>query len=95
MLELEGLQVTYGTTVAVASLELSVSDDGATALLGANGAGKTSTLRAISRLIPSRGRDQQTANRLMSTGAAPPLVPAGRRPGRRQAARGGARTGPA
>ena len=56
MLELEGLQVTYGTTVAVASLELSVSDDGATALLGANGAGKTSTLRAISRLIPSRGR---------------------------------------
>ena len=41
MLELAGLQVTYGTTVAVASLELSVSDNGATALLGANGAGKT------------------------------------------------------
>jgi branched-chain amino acid transport system ATP-binding protein len=56
MLELEGLQVTYGTTVAVASLDLSVPDAGATALLGANGAGKTSTLRAISRLIPSKGR---------------------------------------
>jgi branched-chain amino acid transport system ATP-binding protein len=56
MLELHGLQVNYGTTVAVSNLDLTVPGSSATALLGANGAGKTSTLRAISRIIPSKGR---------------------------------------
>jgi branched-chain amino acid transport system ATP-binding protein len=56
MLELQGLRVTYGTTIAVSGLDLEVPEAAATALLGANGAGKTSTLRAVSRVIPSRGR---------------------------------------
>jgi branched-chain amino acid transport system ATP-binding protein len=56
MLELHGLRVNYGTTVAVSALDLTVPDSAATALLGANGAGKTSTLRAISRIIRSKGR---------------------------------------
>jgi branched-chain amino acid transport system ATP-binding protein len=56
MLELQGLRVNYGTTVAVSALDLTVPDSAATALLGANGAGKTSALRAISRIIPSKGR---------------------------------------
>jgi len=55
MLELRGLRVTYGSTVAVNGIDLDVPAGQATALLGANGAGKTSTLRAISRLIPSEG----------------------------------------
>jgi branched-chain amino acid transport system ATP-binding protein len=55
MLELRGLQVTYGSTVAVNGIDLDVPAGQATALLGANGAGKTSTLRAVSRLIPSSG----------------------------------------
>lgn len=55
MLEVRGLRVTYGSTVAVEGLDLTVDDQGAAALLGPNGAGKTSTLRAISRLIPHTG----------------------------------------
>ncbi len=56
MLEVQGLRVNYGTTVAVDGIDLATSQTGATALLGANGAGKTSTLRAISRLVPSKGK---------------------------------------
>ncbi len=55
MLEIQGLGVSYGATTAVDGLDLSVATGEAIALLGANGAGKTSTLRAISRLIPTRG----------------------------------------
>jgi branched-chain amino acid transport system ATP-binding protein len=56
MLELRGLRVTYGATVAVNTVDLDVPAGQASALLGANGAGKTSTLRAISRLIASEGK---------------------------------------
>jgi branched-chain amino acid transport system ATP-binding protein len=55
VLEIQGLGVSYGATTAVDGLDLSVATGEAIALLGANGAGKTSTLRAISRLIPTRG----------------------------------------
>jgi branched-chain amino acid transport system ATP-binding protein len=56
MLEVRGLRVTYGSTVAVKGIDLDMPAGQATALLGANGAGKTSTLRAISRLISSKGQ---------------------------------------
>jgi branched-chain amino acid transport system ATP-binding protein len=56
MLEVTGLRVEYGTTVAVVGLDLSVGPGEAVALLGANGAGKTSTLAAISQLVRSQGR---------------------------------------
>lgn len=55
MLEVAGLGVSYGTTRAVDSFDFKVEAGEAVALLGANGAGKTSTLRAVSRLIPSDG----------------------------------------
>lgn len=56
ILVVEDLTVRYGTVLAVDSLSLSVATAGAVALLGANGAGKTSSLAAISRLVPSEGR---------------------------------------
>ena len=55
MLEVRNLRVLYGSTEAVADVSLRIGDGEAVALLGANGAGKTSTLRAISRLVPSTG----------------------------------------
>lgn len=55
MLEVRSLGVSYGSTRAVDQLDLVIGAGEAAALLGANGAGKTSTLRAISRLIPSEG----------------------------------------
>jgi branched-chain amino acid transport system ATP-binding protein len=55
MFEVNSLGVSYGTTRAVDGLDLTVPAGAAIALLGANGAGKTSTLRAISRLIGSDG----------------------------------------
>lgn len=55
MLEIRDLQVTYDTTVAVDQLDLNVRESQRIALLGANGAGKTSVLNAISGLAPATG----------------------------------------
>ncbi len=55
MLQVTSLGVSYGSTRAVDAVDLTVGKGEAVALLGANGAGKTSTLRAISRLIESGG----------------------------------------
>ncbi|MGB3866986.1 MAG: ABC transporter ATP-binding protein [Xanthobacteraceae bacterium] len=56
MLEIEGLTVSYGRNEAVRSISLAVPAASITALVGSNGAGKTSTLNAITGLVPSRGR---------------------------------------
>ncbi|HEX3350777.1 MAG TPA: ABC transporter ATP-binding protein [Acetobacteraceae bacterium] len=59
MLEVEGLTVAYGRTVAVHALDLHVTEAQVVALIGANGAGKTTTLRALSGLLrPRAGRVQ-------------------------------------
>ena len=50
-LELRGVVAGYGATEVLHGIDLVVASGGVTALLGANGAGKTSTLRAISGLI--------------------------------------------
>jgi branched-chain amino acid transport system ATP-binding protein len=55
MLEVTGLGVSYGSTRAVDGFDLTVGAGEAVALLGSNGAGKTSTLRAISRLVGCDG----------------------------------------
>lgn len=47
-IELRGLTVAYGRTRVVHGIDLGVDEGEMVALLGANGAGKTSTLRAIS-----------------------------------------------
>lgn len=51
LLEVHGLRVTYGGVVAVRDVSLSVRPGEVLAVLGANGAGKTSTLRAVSGLV--------------------------------------------
>ena len=42
--EVRGLRMTYGSTVAVDDLDLTVARGSITAVLGPNGAGKTTTL---------------------------------------------------
>ena len=52
----QGLGVRYGAAPAVENVDLAVPETGVIALLGANGAGKTSLLKAIAGLIPAEGR---------------------------------------
>jgi branched-chain amino acid transport system ATP-binding protein len=54
LLEVKGLQVSYGGIRAVKGVDLEVRAGELVCLIGANGAGKTSTLKAICRLLPSR-----------------------------------------
>src|SRR2546428_14084202 len=57
LLRLENLHASYGPIAALRGLDLVVSPGELVCLIGANGAGKTSTLRAISGLLPpARGR---------------------------------------
>jgi branched-chain amino acid transport system ATP-binding protein len=55
MLELRGLQVAYGGIRAVRGVDLVVRAGELVCLIGANGAGKSSTLRAICGLVPVAG----------------------------------------
>jgi branched-chain amino acid transport system ATP-binding protein len=50
-----GLCISYGVARAVENVDLAVPEKGVVALLGANGAGKSSILKAIAGLIPSDG----------------------------------------
>lgn len=54
-LQVTDLDVHYGGVHAVRSASLRVDDGEAVALIGSNGAGKTSLLRAISGMVPSSG----------------------------------------
>ncbi|OLC35123.1 MAG: ABC transporter ATP-binding protein [Candidatus Rokubacteria bacterium 13_1_40CM_4_69_5] len=57
MLRLEGLHAAYGPIAALRGLDLEVRQGELVCLIGANGAGKTSTLRAVSGLLrPAAGR---------------------------------------
>jgi branched-chain amino acid transport system ATP-binding protein len=56
LLELEGVDARYGGVQALRSVSLTVEDGESVAILGANGAGKTSTLRAISGTVRRSGR---------------------------------------
>jgi len=55
MLEVEGLRVAYGPIEAVHGISFTVDRGEVVTLIGANGAGKTSTLAAISGLVRPRG----------------------------------------
>lgn len=55
MLEVSGLKVKYGEVAAVKGVDLSVPEGSIVVLLGANGAGKSSTLNAIVGLVPAAG----------------------------------------
>ncbi len=53
MLEVNGLVVRYGPVTAVNNIDLRVDKGSVMALLGANGAGKSSLMKAISGLVPA------------------------------------------
>jgi len=53
LLQLEGLSVSYGGISALREVSFEVGRGELVALLGANGAGKSTTLKAISRLEPA------------------------------------------
>ena len=54
MLRIENLQVAYGGIAAVRGVDLQVDEGELVALIGANGAGKTSTLMAVAGVVRSR-----------------------------------------
>jgi branched-chain amino acid transport system ATP-binding protein len=54
LLELKNLSINYGAIQAVRGLDLEVKDGEVVTLIGANGAGKSTTLRAVSRLMKVR-----------------------------------------
>ncbi|MGE5471873.1 MAG: ABC transporter ATP-binding protein [Bacteroidota bacterium] len=57
MLEVTGLHVAYGGIQAVRSITFHVNEGEMVALIGANGAGKSSTLKALARVIDAVGGD--------------------------------------
>ena len=86
MLKIQNLQVAYGGIQALRGIDMEVPDGKIVTLIGANGAGKSTTLRAISGLVrPSSGsinfmgRDITSFNsqKIVAEGIA--LVPEGRR----------------
>jgi branched-chain amino acid transport system ATP-binding protein len=56
LLEVKGLEVHYGGIRAVKGIDFEVAQGELVCLIGANGAGKTSTLKAICRLLASDSR---------------------------------------
>jgi branched-chain amino acid transport system ATP-binding protein len=55
LLEVNNLQVHYGGIAAVKGISFAVEEGEMVCLIGANGAGKTSTLKALARLLPAAG----------------------------------------
>ena len=55
MLKIENLQVAYGGIQALRGISLDVPDGKIVTLIGANGAGKSTTLRTISGLVKAKG----------------------------------------
>ena len=55
LLEIHGLEVAYGPSQVLFGLDLAMNEGEATTLLGRNGMGKTTTLRALCGLEPVRG----------------------------------------
>jgi branched-chain amino acid transport system ATP-binding protein len=84
LLEAVRLEVNYGGIAAVKGISFAVEEGELVCLIGANGAGKTSTLKALARMIPSSGEihyrkerlDRLPSHSLIRKGLA--LVPEGR-----------------
>ena len=85
LLEAHGLSVTYGRTKAVSEADITVAEGEIVTVLGANGAGKTSLLRALQGAVkPSRGKIVLAGRDVTAAGSAARvkggmvLVPEGR-----------------
>jgi len=85
LLEVNGLEVRYGGIRAVRGIDLAVEEGELVCLIGANGAGKSSTLRAIAGLHPPgagavryAGRDLAGTRAFERARAGLVLVPEGR-----------------
>jgi ABC-2 type transport system ATP-binding protein len=57
VVEVRGLSVAFGAVVAVDGIDLTVRSGASIALVGRNGAGKSTTLRAIAGVVPPTGGD--------------------------------------
>lgn len=86
MLQVEDLHVHYGGIHALQGVHLEVPDGSIVTLIGANGAGKSTTLRAVTGLVrPRQGRirlqgreiTRLPAHKIVAAGVA--MVPEGRR----------------
>ncbi|MDK9704875.1 MAG: ABC transporter ATP-binding protein [Sulfuritalea sp.] len=84
MLEALNLHVRYGGISAVKGISFAVEENEIVCLIGANGAGKTSTLKALARMIPSSGEIHYRTERIEAVpshdliGRGLALVPEGR-----------------
>ena len=56
LLEVEGIEAGYGPVVVLRGISFSVEEGEVAAILGPNGSGKTTTLRAVSGVVRPRGR---------------------------------------
>lgn len=74
LLDIQGLQVRYGAIEAVKGIDLQVHAGERVTLIGANGAGKTSTLKALAGLLPTTAGQIHFAGRPI-TGQAAHLLP--------------------
>jgi branched-chain amino acid transport system ATP-binding protein len=70
MLTLENVQVSYGAIRALQNVSIKINAGEIVTLIGANGAGKSTTLRAISGLVPAN------AGRILMEGKDITLLPA-------------------
>ena len=53
LVEVSGLKVSFGNVDAVAGIDLTVQSGGSVALVGRNGAGKSTTLRVLAGVLPA------------------------------------------
>jgi branched-chain amino acid transport system ATP-binding protein len=64
LLEVAGLRAGYGAGQVLHGLSFALEEGGIAAILGANGAGKTSTLRALCNMIPASGEIRFAGDRI-------------------------------
>jgi branched-chain amino acid transport system ATP-binding protein len=60
LLEVENLRVSYGEIKALHGISFHIEEGEIVCIIGANGAGKSTTLRAVSRLIPAEPGTKMT-----------------------------------
>ena len=83
MLALSGVSASYGSVPAITDVSIEIGEGEAVGLLGANGAGKSTTLRAISGLV------KMTSGNIIFAGTNLATLPPHRIPGTGNRARPG------